>query len=66
MRQIVTICGLLIVGLLPVVGCLVIFDVMAFEAAQSAVLKFGGAIVLLGACSALVMFLMGGSGKTGD
>ena len=66
MKQIVMICGLLVIGLVAVVGCMYIFDVLSFESAQSTVLKFGGAIVLLGACSALVMLLMGGGNKSAD
>ena len=64
MKQIITICALLLVLLIAGVGSMVIFDVMSMESAQSVVLKFGGAIVLLGVCSALVMMLMdGGKGS---
>ncbi len=59
MKQILTICGLLVILLVAVVGCMVIFDVISMASAESIVLKFGGAIVLLGVCSALVMMLMG-------
>ena len=62
MKQILTICGLLVVLLIAIVGCMVIFDVISMAAAESIVLKFGGAIVLLGVCSALVMMLMGSKG----
>lgn len=63
MKQILTICGLLVVLLVAIVGCMVIFDVISMAAAEGIVLKFGGAIVLLGVCSALVMMLMGGKGS---
>ena len=66
MKQILTICGLLIVTLVAIVGCMVIFDVMSMETAESVTLKFGGAIVLLGVCSALVMMLMGGDKDSAD
>lgn len=66
MKQILTICGLLVVLLIAIVGCMVIFDVMSADAAIPVVLKFGGAIVLLGVCSALVMILMGGSKGSQD
>lgn len=66
MKQILTITCLLIVLMLGTVGCMVIFNVMSMEAAQSAVLRFGGAIILLGVCSALVMMLMGRSKGQGD
>lgn len=66
MKQILTITCLLIVLLLGTVGCMVIFNVMSMEAAQSAVLKFGGAVILLGLCSALVMMLMGSNKGSGD
>ena len=58
MKQILTICGLLIILLVAVLGCMVIFDVMSMELAESVILKWGGAIVLLGVCSALVKMLM--------
>ena len=66
MKQVLTICGLLMVLLLAIVGCLVIFDVMSMDAALSALLKFGGAIILLGVCSVLVMMLMGSNKGSGD
>ena len=60
MKQILAICGFLVVLLIAIVGCMVIFDVMSMETAESVTLKFGGAIVLLGVCSALATMLMGG------
>jgi len=58
MKQILMICAFLIVLLLAFVGCLFIFGVMELESATSTLLKFGGAIVLLGACAALLTLLM--------
>jgi hypothetical protein len=64
MRQIAIICVFLIVILLALVGCLVIFEVMDFDKGLDTMLKFGGAIVLLGVCSAAISALMGA--KKGD
>jgi len=58
MKQILTICAFLIILLLAIVGCLFIFGVMDLESSLSVMLKFGGAILLLGVCSALVTALM--------
>jgi hypothetical protein len=63
MRQIAIICLFFVVVLLAIVGCLTIFGVIEFAAATSYMLKFGGAIVLLGACAALVSLLMRGRNK---
>ncbi len=63
MRQIAIICLFFIVLLLAIVGCLYIFDVIEFATASSYLLKFGGAIVLLGVCAALVSLLMRGKDK---
>jgi len=59
MKQILMIGAFLIILLLAIVGCLFIFGVMDPESAMSSLLKFGGAIVLLGVCAALVTLLMG-------
>ena len=59
MKQILMICAFLIILLLAIVGCLFIFGVMDLESSMSVLLKFGGAIVLLGVCAALVTLLMG-------
>lgn len=59
MRQIAIICLFLIVVVLAIVGCLYIFGVVELATATSYMLKFGGAIVLLGACAALIKLLMG-------
>ena len=64
MRQIAIICAFLVVILLALVGCLVIFEVMDIDKGLDTMLKFGGAIALLGVCSAAVSALMGA--KKGD
>jgi len=61
MKQILMICAFLIILLLAIVGCLFIFGVMDLESAMSSLLRFGGAILLLGACAALATALMGRS-----
>ena len=66
MKQILTICGLLIILLVAVLGCMVIFDVISMELAESVVLKWGGAIMLLGVCSALVKMLMSSTRDSSD
>lgn len=58
MRQIAIVSAFFIVILVAVVGLLVIFDIMTFDAGMSMMLKFGAGIVLLGACSALIAFMM--------
>ena len=63
MRKIAIICLFFIVVLLAIVGCLYIFDMIELATATSYMLKFGGAIVLLGACAALVSLLMRGKDK---
>ena len=59
MKQILTITVVLIVLAVAIVGCLFIFDLMSLDDATSNVLKVGGAILLLGACSAAISALMG-------
>ena len=61
MQKIALICAVFIVILLAIVGCLYIFDMMSAETSISTALKVGGAIVLLGACSAAIRALMGGN-----
>ena len=58
MKKIAIVCAFLIVLLLAVVGCLAIFGVIDMAAAISVTLKVGGAIVLLGVCSALGSLLL--------
>jgi len=63
MRQIVMVCGILIVLLLATTGCLFIFGIMSMESAVSNMVKFGAAIVLLGACAAAIKMMMGKKGE---
>jgi len=65
MQKIAIICAFLIVVMAAIVGLLVIFEMMSFESGMSNMLKFGGAIALLGAASALVSLMMG-SKKGGE
>ena len=58
MRQIVMVCGILIVLLLATLGCLFIFGIMSMDSAVSSLLKFGAAIVLLGGCAAAITLMM--------
>jgi hypothetical protein len=66
MRQIVLISVFFLVLLLATLGCLLIFEVLSFEAARSSAIRFGSAIVLLGACSALLTLLMRRGNRPGD
>ena len=59
MQKIAIICAFLIVVMAAIVGLLVIFEMMSFETGMSNMLKFGGAIALLGAASALISLMMG-------
>jgi hypothetical protein len=59
MQKIAIICAFLIVVMAAIVGLLVIFEMMSFESGMSNMLKFGGAIALLGAASALISLMMG-------
>ena len=65
MQKIAIICAFFIVVMAAVVGLLIIFEMMSFESGMSNMLKFGGAVVLLGAASALISFMMG-SKKGGE
>jgi hypothetical protein len=65
MQKIAIICAFLIVVMAAIVGLLVIFEMISFESGMSNMLKFGGAIVLLGAASALISLMMG-SKKGGE
>lgn len=58
MKQILMITAILSILSIALFGCLYIFEVMSYESAMSNLIKFVAAIVLLGGCSALVMFLM--------
>ena len=59
MQKIAIICAFLIVVMAAIVGLLVIFEMMSFETGMSNMLKFGGAIALLGVASALISLMMG-------
>jgi len=58
MKQILTITAVLTVIAVAIVGCLYIFELMSYDDAVSNLLKVGGAILLLGACSAAISALM--------
>ena len=58
MKQIVTVTAILSVLTIAIFGCLVIFELMTFDAALSNLLKIVAAIVLLGGCSALITFVL--------
>lgn len=58
MKQILMITAILSILAVALFGSLFIFEVLTYESAMSNLLKFVGAIVLLGGCSAAVMMLM--------
>ena len=60
MKKIAIICAFLLVIMAAIMGVLTIFGMMSTEALLSNMLKFGGAIVVLGVASALVAMMMGG------
>ncbi len=59
MQKIAIICAFFIVVMSAVVGLLVIFDMMSFDSGMTNMLKYGGAIALLGVASALISLMMG-------
>jgi hypothetical protein len=59
MQKIAIICAFLIVVMAAVVGLLVIFEMMSFESGVTNMLKYGGAIAVLGVASALISLMMG-------
>jgi hypothetical protein len=59
MKKIAIICAFLLVIMAAIMGVLTIFDMMSVETFLSNMLKFGGAIVVLGVASALVAMMMG-------
>ncbi|MGB5629884.1 MAG: hypothetical protein WBM57_10990 [Woeseiaceae bacterium] len=59
MKQIVSISAVLAVVAVAIFGCLYIFGVLGQEIVLSNLVKVLAAIVLLGGCSALVVFLTG-------
>ncbi len=60
MKQILIACAFFLVLLVAVIGSLAIFGIMEVGDAVSTALKFGAAIVLVGACSALLSVLFRG------
>jgi len=58
MGKILTATAVLSVLALAIVGCLYIFDVLAFEDSLSTLLEIVAGIALIGACSALIAFIM--------
>lgn len=63
MKQIVLITVLLAVVTFAIFGCLYIFEFLSYEAALTNLAKVVAAIVLIGACSALIALLMAGNKK---
>ena len=59
MNKIAIICAGLIVIMAAVLGVLVVFGMMGFDAALLNLLKAGGAIAVLGIASALISLMMG-------
>ncbi len=63
MRNIVVIFLFLAILVLAAIGCLYIFDVRTGEEALELLLKTEGALLLLGACSIAVSFLVSSTKK---
>jgi len=59
MQKIAIVCAFFIVVMAAVVGLLVIFEMMSFESGMTSMLKYGGAIAVLGVASALISLMMG-------
>jgi hypothetical protein len=59
MQKIAIVCAFFIVVMAAVVGLLVIFEMMSFESGVTSMLKYGGAIAVLGVASALISLMMG-------
>lgn len=59
MKKIVIVCAFLLVIMAAIMGVLTIFGMMSGEAFVSNMLKFGGAIVVIGVASALIALMMG-------
>jgi arginine exporter protein ArgO len=59
MKKIAIICAFLLVIMAAIMGVLTIFGMMSGDAFLSNMLRFGGAIVVLGVASALVAVMMG-------
>jgi|GEM_PF-3591269 len=59
MQKIAIVCAFFIVVMAAVLGLLVIFEMMSFESGVANMLKYGGAIAVLGVASALISLMMG-------
>ena len=59
MKKIAIVCVALIIIMAAILGVLIVFDVMSFDAALSNLLKASGAILVLGIASALISLMMG-------
>lgn len=59
MKKIAIICAFLLVIMAAIMGVLTIFGMMSTDALLSNMLRFGGAIIVLGVASALVAMMMG-------
>jgi hypothetical protein len=62
MKKIAIICAFLLVVMAAIMGVLTIFGMMSTDTLLSNMLRFGGAIVVLGIASALIAMMMGGEG----
>jgi len=58
MQKIAIICAFFVVIMAAVVGLMIVFEMMSFETGMMNMLKFGGAIVILGVASALISLMM--------
>lgn len=66
MKQILSISAVMTVIAVAIFGCLYIFGLLSQESALSNLVKVVAAIILLGGCSALVVFLTGSKEKPTD
>ena len=57
MQKIAIICAFFLVIMAAVLGLMVIFEMMSLETGMSNMLKFGGAIVVLGIASAAISLM---------
>ena len=58
MKKIAIICAFFVVIMAAVVGLMIVFEMMSFETGIMNMLKFGGAIIILGTASALISLMM--------
>ena len=59
MKKIAIICAFLLVIMAAIMGVLTIFGMMSGDTFLANMLKFGGAILVLGVASALIAMMMG-------